>query len=122
MNLVTYAKADDLAASGTITAMKSDVNGTWIAELSGDKQGLIYNYRVNVDGTTNEAVDPYVRATTVNGVRGVVVDLAKTNPANWSKSKPAFSGNPTDAIIYELHVRDLSMDASSGIPAANKGK
>jgi pullulanase len=122
VNLVTYAKADDLASSGVLTPMKSDVNGTWIAELSGDKHGLIYNYRVALDGATNEAVDPYVRATTVNGVRGVVVDLAKTNPANWSKGKPAFSGNPTDAIIYELHVRDLSMDASSGIPAANKGK
>ena len=122
VSLVTYAKADDLAASGTTTAMTADVNGTWVAELSGDKNGLIYNYRVTVDATTNEAVDPYVRATTVNGVRGVVVDLSKTNPTNWSKKKPAFSGKPTDAIIYELHVRDLSMDASSGIPAANKGK
>ena len=122
VSLVTYEKADDLASSGTITAMTADVNGTWVAELSGDKNGLIYNYRVTVDATTNEAVDPYVRATTVNGVRGVVVDLSKTNPANWSKKKPAFSGKPTDAIIYELHVRDLSMDASSGIPAANKGK
>jgi pullulanase len=122
VDLVTYAKADDLAAAGTVTAMKADVNGTWIAELSGDKNGLIYNYRVTVDGATNEAVDPYVRATTVNGVRGVVVDLSKTNPANWSKNKPAFSGKPTDAVIYELHVRDFSMDASSGIPAANKGK
>jgi pullulanase len=122
VSLVTYAKADDLAASGTTTAMTADVNGTWVAELSGDKNGLIYNYRVTVDATTNEAVDPYVRATTVNGVRGVVVDLSKTNPAKWSKKKPAFSGKPTDAIIYELHVRDLSMDASSGIPAANKGK
>jgi pullulanase len=122
VSLVTYVKADDLAASGTTTAMTADINGTWVAELSGDKNGLIYNYRVTVDATTNEAVDPYVRATTVNGVRGVVVDLSKTSPANWSKKKPAFSGKPTDAIIYELHVRDLSMDASSGIPAANKGK
>jgi pullulanase len=122
VNLVTYAKADDLAATGVVTAMKSDVNGTWIAELSGDKHGLIYNYRITLDGATNEAVDPYVRATTVNGVRGVVVDLDKTDPTGWSTKKPAFSGNPTDAIIYELHVRDLSMDASSGIPAANKGK
>jgi pullulanase len=122
VSLVTYVKADDLAASGTTTAMTADINGTWVAELSGDKNGLIYNYRVTVDATTNEAVDPYVRATTVNGVRGVVVDLSKTNPANWSKKKPAFSGKPTDAIIYELHVRDLSMDASSGIPAVNRGK
>ena len=122
VNVVTYAKADSALAEGVETAMTQDVNGTWIANFTGDKEGLIYNYRVTVDGVTNEAVDPYVRATTINGARGVVVDLAKTNPANWKKAKPAFSGKATDAVIYELHVRDLSMDASSGIPAAHKGK
>ena len=122
VNLVTYAKADDPSSAGSLVPMKSDVNGTWLAELSGDKNGLIYNYRVTLDGVTNEAVDPYVRATTINGTRGVVVDLSKTNPSNWSESKPTFSGKPTDAFIYELHVRDLSMDPSSGIPAANRGK
>ena len=122
VDLVTYADATGSVSSGTLTSMASSINGTWTAELAGDKNGLIYNYRVTVSGTTNEAVDPYVRATTINGVRGVVVDLDKTDPAGWSTKKPAFSGKSTDAIIYELHVRDLSMDSSSGIPAADKGK
>jgi len=122
VTLVTYAKADSPLSSAVETRMKSDVNGTWTATLAGDQEGLIYNYRVTLEGPTNEAVDPYVRATTINGTRGVVVDLAKTNPAGWSKSKPKFSGKATDAVIYELHVRDLSMDSSSGISAANKGK
>jgi pullulanase len=122
VKVVTYAKADTALADGVETAMTSDVNGTWVAKVAGDKDGLIYNYRVTVDGVTNEAVDPYVRATTINGARGVVVDLAKTNPANWKKTKPAFSGKSVDAVIYELHVRDFSMDASSGIPAAHKSK
>ncbi len=122
VKVVTYAKADTPLDEGVETEMTADINGTWVASVSGDKDGLIYNYRVTVDGNTNEAVDPYVRATTINGTRGVVVDLAKTNPANWKKTKPAFSGKTVDAVIYELHVRDLSMDASSGIPAANKGK
>ena len=122
VKVVTYAKADSALADGVETAMTADVNGTWVAKISGDQDGLIYNYRVTVDGVTNEAVDPYVRATTINGTRGVVVDLAKTNPANWKKTKPAFSGKSVDAVIYELHVRDLSMDVSSGIPAAHKGK
>jgi len=122
VKVVTYATANTLTDEGVETAMTQDVNGTWVAAIAGDKEGLIYNYRVTVDGNTNEAVDPYVRATTINGERGVVVDLAKTNPANWKKAKPAFSGKTTDAVIYELHVRDLSMDASSGIPAAHKGK
>ena len=122
VKVVTYATADALADEGVETAMTQDVNGTWVAAIAGDKEGLIYNYRVTVDGNTNEAVDPYVRATTINGERGVVVDLAKTNPANWKKTKPAFSGKTTDAVIYELHVRDFSIDASSGIPAAHRGK
>ena len=122
VKVVTYAKADSTLADGVETAMTADVNGTWVAKISGDQDGLIYNYRVTVDGVTNEAVDPYVRATTINGARGVVVDLAKTNPTNWKKTKPAFSGKTVDAVIYELHVRDFSIDASSGIPAAHKGK
>ena len=122
VKVVTYAKADTPLADGVETEMTADVNGTWVAKVSGDKDGLIYNYRVTVDGVTNEAVDPYVRATTINGTRGVVVDLDKTDPANWKKTKPAFSGKTVDAVIYELHVRDFSIDASSGIPAAHKGK
>ena len=122
VTLVTYAKADSPLSSGVETRMTSDVKGTWVATLSGDQEGLIYNYRVALEGPRNEAVDPYVRATTINGTRGVVVNLAKTNPAGWKKSKPKFSGKATDAVIYELHVRDLSMDSSSGISAKNKGK
>ena len=122
VSLVTYATADAPLTAGVETPMVADINGTWVLTAAGDKQGLIYNYRVALDGVTNEAVDPYVRATTINGARGVVVDLAASNPANWKKVKPAFSGKATDAVIYELHVRDLSMDSSSGIPAAHKGK
>jgi type I pullulanase len=122
VTLVTYEKADSPLTSAVETRMSSDINGTWVTTLKGDKDGLIYNYRVTLDGPTNEAVDPYVRATTINGTRGVVVNLAKTNPSGWSKTKPAFSGKATDAVIYELHVRDLSMDSSSGISTANKGK
>ncbi|MEK6649307.1 MAG: pullulanase-associated domain-containing protein, partial [Actinomycetota bacterium] len=122
VNLVTYPKSDSTDAQGIITAMRSDLKGTWIASLKGDQNGTVYNYRVTVGGIEREAVDPYVRATTINGLRGVVVDLNKTNPKKWSKAKPAFSGKATDAVIYELHVRDLSMDSSSSIPAAHKGK
>ncbi|CAN2213028.1 PulA Type II secretory pathway, pullulanase PulA and related glycosidases [Candidatus Nanopelagicaceae bacterium] len=122
VTLVTYEKADSTLSSGVEFAMTPDINGTWVKTLTGDKNGLIYNYRVTLDGANNEAVDPYVRATTINGARGVVVDLSKTNPSGWSKEKPKFSGKPTDAVIYELHVRDLSMDSSSGISTSNKGK
>jgi len=122
VSLVTFPSLTATAGDAKELAMTADVNGTWIATAPGDQNGLVYMYRVTVDGTTNDAVDPYVRATTINGLRGVVVDLSKTNPSDWNNTKPKFSGNPTDAAIYELHVRDLSIDPSSGVPAAHQGK
>ncbi|NBV90244.1 MAG: hypothetical protein EBR84_02395, partial [Actinobacteria bacterium] len=93
------------------------------ATANGDLNGKIYMYGVTVDDRTLETIDPYVRATTINGTRGVILDLTKTDPANWSNDKPpAFSGSATDAVVYELHVRDLSMDPSSGYPVDQRGK
>ena len=113
---------DAFNAKPTEYDMAKDVKGTWTASLNGDQHGTIYTYKVKIGDTWNEAVDPYVRAATINGFRGVVIDLAKTNPAGWPAQKPAFSGEPTDAVFYELHVRDLSMDANSGISAKHRGK
>lgn len=120
VNLVTYPGAT--TTTGVVTPMVQSVNGTWLLVVKGDLNGTIYNYRVTVGGVEREAVDPYVRATTINGIHGVVVDLSKTNPKSWTNSKPSFSGKSTDAVIYELHVRDLSMDSSSNIPVAHRGK
>lgn len=122
VDLVFYPNASSNASQGIVTHMSADVKGTWVATVKGDLNGTIYNYRVTVGGIEREAVDPYVRASTINGIHGVVVDLAKTNPKPWTSTKPAFSGNATDALIYELHIRDLSMDSSSNIPATHKGK
>ena len=119
VSLLTYATA---TADPTVTPMIASDKGTWVATLSGDQNGTIYDYRVTLGSTINDAVDPYVRAATANGLHGVVVDLSKTNPSTWKSSKPAFSGKATDAVIYELHIRDLSMDSSGGIPTAHKGK
>ena len=120
VSLVTYASAE--ASTGTSYAMTADLQGTWKTSLIGDKDGLIYTYKVSVGGEVNEVIDPYARAATINGARGVVVDLDSTDPQGWKAQKPAFSGNPTDALIYELHVRDLSMDKSAPFPSEVRGK
>ena len=98
-------------------------NGTWTYTLTGDRNLTIYTYKATVAGVAREAVDPYARSVTIEGDKGVVIDLAKSNPATWTPTvKPAFSGKATDAWIYELHVRDLSISTDSGIPAAHRGK
>ena len=101
--------------------MTPDINGTWIATVEGDLHGTYYTYLVDVDGTTNEACDPYARAVGVNGKRAMVIDLDSTDPEGWENDTDPHYGNTiTEAIIYELHVRDLSVDENSGI--TNKGK
>ena len=124
VDLVTYANAATPLNDGVVTSMDQSVKGTWTATLNGDQDGTIYMYRAHFGSKINEAIDPYARAATINGNRGVVVNLASTNPVGWdATARPAFNeGNPTDAIIYELHVRDFSIDASSNIPVADRGK
>jgi pullulanase len=115
--LVTYGTGDD-SNKKEIPMMRSE-KGTWTAELAGNQDGLLYTYKVNMEGKWKEAVDPYARAVTVNGTRGAVVDLQSTNPENWNDKKPLLAG-PEDAIIYEMHIRDLSIHPQSGIK--HKGK
>ncbi len=115
--LVTYDNWDDQV--GKEITMKQAKKGTWKLEIQGNQDGLIYTYKVKIGDKWTEAVDPYARAVTVNGDKGVVVDLTSTNPKNWSTKKPALK-KAEDAIFYELHIRDLSIQAESGIK--HKGK
>ncbi|MCI5874250.1 MAG: type I pullulanase [Roseburia sp.] len=101
--------------------MQADVNGTWIAEKEGDANGIYYTYTVTINGEETEACDPYARTTGVNGKRAMIIDLASTNPQGWeSDANPHAGENITDAVIYELHVRDLSSDESAGIQNVGK--
>ena len=101
--------------------MTQDVKGTWICELPGDRNRTYYTYAVTDDLGTVEVCDPYARTTGVNGQRAMILDLKSTDPEGWDKDENPNKGiNYTDAVIYELHVRDLSAHASSGI--ASKGK
>ena len=101
--------------------MTADVNGTWVATVEGDLNGTYYTYGVAIGDMVVEACDPYARTTGVNGKRAMVIDLTSTDPEGWENDRdPHYDEGITDAVIYELHVRDLSSDPSSGI--VNTGK
>ena len=95
--------------------MEPAANGTWLHVMKGDQSGIYYTYSVTVDGKTNEVVDPYAKAVGANGLRGMVIDLPTTDPAGFRQTpRPVFgNGRPTDAIVYETHVRDFSNHYSS---------
>ena len=101
--------------------MKSAVAGTWTAEAAGDMNGVYYTFTVELEQGVHEACDPYARTTGVNGQRAMILDLRSTDPEGWEDDHDPNAGKHiTDAVIYELHVRDLSSDPSSGI--TNRGK
>ena len=100
--------------------MTPDVNGTWVVTVEGDLNGVYYTYSVTRKGETVEAVDPYARTTGINGNRAMVIDLDSTDPEGWEKDTYVTVDNYTDAVIWELHVRDFSIDPSSGM--TNQGK
>ncbi len=101
--------------------MKADVNGTWVVTKEGDLNGTYYTYVVTVEGQEVEACDPYARATGVNGKRAMVIDLDSTDPEGWDDDKnPNADLTINDAIIYELHIRDLGTDENSGIEKVGK--
>ena len=105
-----------------VYTMSKGINVTWIVEINGDFNGQFYNYLININGKISEVVDPYAKAVGVNGNRGMVIDLNTTNPEGWEKDTKPELKSATDSIIYEAHVRDLSIDETSGISNEYKGK
>lgn len=111
------------APSSTYPMTKDMQSGVWSHTVQGDLEGEFYMYLVKfANGVTTYALDPYARASSVNSTKSAIVDLTKTDPVGWKPDeKPPMVGD-TDAILYELHARDFSMDEHSGISAVNRGK
>ncbi len=95
-------------------------NLLWEGTVKGDLKGKFYTFDVKY-GKAFKGETPGVFATAVgvNGRRGAIIDMRDTDPAGWSSDRrPAIA--PKDLILYELHHRDFSIDASSGLQ--HKGK
>ncbi len=104
-----------------VVDMQNAGSGVWTATVNGNQAGKFYTFCIEYKGKwLNEVPDPYAKAVGTNGKRAMVIDLAATNPNGWAADKAPALKNPTDAIVYELHIRDASIAASSGI--THKGK
>lgn len=112
LNLYKQGEGDNLIDQHI---MKKSANGTYVFEKQGDCNGIYYTYTVVNHGEVQEAVDPYTKAAGVNGQRGMVINLAKTNPQGFEMDGYRNPEHITDAIIYEGSVRDFTMDESSGV-------
>ena len=109
-----FDKGDGGSSLATHPLQKKE-QGLWLLKLSGDQHGLYYTYQVKVNGRwLNETPGIYARAVGVNGKRAMVLDLATTNPEDWEKDQGPVLKSPNDAVLYEVHIRDLTQHPNSG--------
>ncbi len=76
----------------------------WTATVKGDRKGQTYEFVVN--GQASPGV--FAKAVSVNGQKGVVVNLKDTNPEGWDADGHVFRPY-NDLIVYEMHHRDFSI-------------
>ncbi|MDE6200558.1 MAG: hypothetical protein K2M47_01580 [Clostridiales bacterium] len=111
-----YAMEKYIPAGGTW-------GGVWVMELNGNYKGRYYTYVVNNNGVETETIDPYAKACGANGMRGMVVDLASTDPDGWAADKDWYKTNAVAVdtpIVWEVAVSDFSSSADSGMKYKGK--
>jgi len=117
------------AATAIMPMQRDDASGVWSARVPRDLSGRYYRYVVDVHTASsglvrNLVTDPYSVSLTTDSKRSYIADLASpaTKPAGWDAHKrPRPLAAQTDMTIYELHVRDFSINDPT-VPAAHRGK
>lgn len=98
----------------------ADFNGysdVYQVVVEGDLRLAEYTFLIN--GV--EVRDPYGKMIEPQSQVNIVMDMSRTDPVGGWAPHPQFLERE-DAVIYEVHVRDFTIDASSGVPAEKRGK
>jgi pullulanase len=126
VSLLIFNHESDTAPAATIP-MKYH-SGVWVAGGDRSWQGKYYLYRVKVwvsaDGAvdTNITSDPYSIDLALNGTKSRITNLEsdQTKPNGWDESASPRLANLSDLSLYELHVRDFSVNDLT-VPASHRG-
>ena len=123
--LCLYGADEDQIAPMT----RDDTSGVWRGIVAGDRSGGYYRYLVDVyvpgvGVVRNRVTDPYSLSLDSDSQRSWIgsLDATSTQPDGWSGApRPDPLAHATDMVIYELHVRDFSIDDAT-VPVAARGK
>ena len=124
VNVEVFEDATNPAFS--LIPMTADGDGIWSATLPGNRDGKYYRYQISLPGLKDHPPatvlvnDPYARGCSANSGRTLIYDPAKTNPEGWDQDGFVTLKSPADAILYEVHVRDFSINTNSGISYRGK--
>lgn len=109
------------AAEFEVITLQEKNDDYWTATIKGDQVGKFYtvcSYQGGEWGQESPGI--FAKAVSVNGQRAAIIDMQATNPEGWENDQRPAMADPTDVVVYETHMRDFTIDATSGI--ANKGK
>lgn len=118
-----YRTAAEQTPVLTVSLTADAVTGIWSGAVSEpDPEGMFYDYTLVLSGGGTAAVlDPYAvsMAASVNdgsAGRGAVIDMrgARSLPENGFSAPFVRLRRREDAVIYEISVRDFTIDPSAG--------
>lgn len=109
------------AAEFEVITLQEKNDDFWTATVKGDQLGKFYTVCSYQNGEWGqESPGIFAKAVSVNGQKAAIIDMQTTNPEGWENDQRPAMTDPTDVVVYETHMRDFTIDATSGI--ANKGK
>ncbi len=127
VKIYDYYNSDEKNFSQKQPLMKGE-NGVWTASLSGDLKDKYYLYEITqyYDGKIKTLLvqDPYSTGSAVNSSKSYIFDMNEVNfyVQGWGEDKYVTLKNNVDAILYELHVRDYTIDPSAGVEPSSAGR
>lgn len=115
VTLQLFCKAENKNEFNNIKSIEMhEEENVWRVEVNEDLNKVYYRYEIKIGNNVNVVTDPYSKAVAANGQYSMVLDLEETNPEGWDIDKKPALKAPTDSIIYEMHIRDFSIDENSG--------
>ena len=115
VRLMLYEEAEGGHAFQTHHMQLGD-DGTWHVDVNEDLKGKFYAFNVKMqDEWLGDTPGLFAKAVGINGHRGAIIDMVQTNPTGWENDRKPALRSVADVVVYEMHHRDFSIDASSGI-------
>ena len=110
-----YSYGLNTPAVRTIDMVRSD-GGTWVASLPEKLYGKFYTFSIRHNGKwLKETPGVWAKAVGTNGERAAVINMSDTDPEGWESDKGPALKHINDAVIYEMHHRDFSIDPRRGL-------
>jgi pullulanase len=126
VSLLIFDHELDTTPSAVVAMHAHD--GVWVADGNPEWKDKYYLYSVKVwvpsDAAvdTNVTSDPYSIDIALNGTKSRITDLEsdESKPEGWDKDASPPLRSFSDMSLYELHVRDFSVNDLT-VPAAHRG-